>query len=154
MNYYDFKKARVLIEQNASNLVRASLGMAQDWWWTAITVWEGGKWQQELFDGDIVAQSEAYNAELVDALKDKTGGEERLSARAAIGEKYKGIMIAGIAGSSWATPSLMLEFADGTERMIECFITDGKEGKPTCMPVLGVMSGPMQDRLPPLEKQP
>lgn len=33
--------------------------------------------------------------------------------------------IAGIAASAWATPQLLMEFSDGSERAFECFIDDG-----------------------------
>lgn len=58
--------------------------------------------------------------------------------------------IAGIKSSAWATPTLELTFKNKTVRMIPCFT--GKRTK--CGPrlgLLGVLSSPVQDRLPPLE---
>jgi len=47
MKNYDFNKAKEIIEK-AENLKEASLGMHEDWSWTAETVWENGKFTQEL----------------------------------------------------------------------------------------------------------
>jgi hypothetical protein len=48
MKKYDFDKAKQLIAENEDNLENASLGMHEDWFWTAETVWENGKFSQEL----------------------------------------------------------------------------------------------------------
>ncbi len=54
MNYaYDFAKAKAIIDENAENIVSASLGMAFDWFWTAETVWENGEYKVNLLDPDI-----------------------------------------------------------------------------------------------------
>jgi hypothetical protein len=47
MKRYDFNKARDLIE-TTPNVISASLGMYEDWWWTAETVFEDGKFTKEL----------------------------------------------------------------------------------------------------------
>ena len=47
MRTYDFAKAKRLIEA-AENLESASMGMYEDWFWTATTVWEDGKWEHDL----------------------------------------------------------------------------------------------------------
>jgi hypothetical protein len=49
MKKYDFKKAKNLIE-NASNLESATLGMHEDWFWTADTVFENGEFVTQLND--------------------------------------------------------------------------------------------------------
>ena len=48
MKTYDFLKAKQLISENAENLVSASLGMHEDWAWTAETIWENGEFKHEL----------------------------------------------------------------------------------------------------------
>ena len=48
MKNYDFKKAKQLIAENETNLESASLGMHEDWFWTAETVWENGEFKQQL----------------------------------------------------------------------------------------------------------
>lgn len=47
MKTYDFNEAKSLIE-NTSNLESASLGMHEDWLWTAESVYEDGEFTIEL----------------------------------------------------------------------------------------------------------
>ena len=55
MRMYDFKKAKKIIEKNKDNLIRAALGMHEDWFWTSKTVWENGKYEHKLEDGYEIA---------------------------------------------------------------------------------------------------
>jgi len=112
MKTYDFKKAKKLIGYHADDILSASLGMHEDWYWTAETVWEDGKYIKDL---------------------DKSPN------------------ICGIKESRWATPTLTLDFKDGTERSFECFIDDDIEDKPSEVGDIirnglgfGVLSGPAQ----------
>jgi hypothetical protein len=91
MKNYDFKKAKQLILENQENLKSAALGMHEDWFWTADTIWEDKKF---IIDLDEVTS------------------------------------IAGIGGSSWATPTLQLVFKDNADKMIECSIGEGENEKP------------------------
>jgi len=50
MKNYNFNKAKQLIAENLENLESASLGMHEDWFWTAETVWENGEYKNELND--------------------------------------------------------------------------------------------------------
>lgn len=112
MKNYDFKKAKKLIKENESNLESASLGMHEDWAWTADTVWENGEYKAKL------------------------------------GPKTT---IGGISGSYWATPTLQLIFKDGTDKMIPCH--NNGESKPRKYDLgLGVISGPVQERITPLSE--
>lgn len=79
---YNFILAKQIIN-STTNLQSASLGMHEDWFWTAET---------------ICKKESGYLLDL--------------------NEKTK---IAGIQGSSWATPVLQLEFEDGSEKTINCF---------------------------------
>lgn len=50
---YDYKKAKSIIEQylygkEPRQLISASLGMKEDWWWTGETIWESGKFIRRL----------------------------------------------------------------------------------------------------------
>lgn len=45
---YDFKKAKDLIEAERENVASAYLGMREDWFWTADTVFEDGKYVVDL----------------------------------------------------------------------------------------------------------
>lgn len=56
MRMYDYKKAKRLIEENASDIVSASLGMHEDWFWTAETIWENGTFTESFLSlkkGDL-----------------------------------------------------------------------------------------------------
>jgi hypothetical protein len=112
MKKYDFAKARDLIESEKEILASASLGMHEDWFWTAETIWKNGK----------------YAVNLATVAK-----------------------IAGISGSSWATPVIKLEYNDGRERFLECFKGESTGTKPDFLE-LGVLSGPLQDLIAPIEK--
>lgn len=48
MRHYDYKKARDIIKENKDKLKEASLGMSEDWFWTAETIWENGKYIRRL----------------------------------------------------------------------------------------------------------
>ena len=59
--------------------------------------------------------------------------------------------IAGISGSSWATPVIKLKYNDGKERFLECYKGESSGTKPGFLE-LGVLSGPVQDSIAPIEK--
>ena len=50
MKYYDYNKAKELIAKYKKDkgLVRACLGMVEDWFWTAEDIWFDGKYQTKL----------------------------------------------------------------------------------------------------------
>ncbi len=48
MKNYNFNKAKQLIAENLENLESASLGMHEDWFWTAETVYLNGEYKNEL----------------------------------------------------------------------------------------------------------
>lgn len=105
MKTYDFKNVKRYIQMHSDLIDEVSLGMAEDWGWTAECVYEDGRFKMDL---------------------DTT--EE----------------IAGISGSTWATPSMIVVFKDGREELIEVFKGQSTEGKPSWFE-LGVLSQPMQD---------
>lgn len=114
MRKYDYSKAIEIIGSNLlKGLTEASMGMAEDWWWTAVTVWEDGGFVQDL----------AKRPEL-----------------------------AGIDGSSWATPAIRLRFEDGTEKLHPCYTGESVAKRPPMASTAGVgpLSGPAQDALPAL----
>ena len=59
--------------------------------------------------------------------------------------------IAGISGSSWATPVIKLKYNDGKERFLECYKGESS-GRKSVFFGLGVLSGPVQDSIAPIEK--
>lgn len=110
MRNYDYKQVRELIKKHADELLEATLGMHEDWFWTASTVWKNGKYTQRL---------------------------------------TKNTKIGGIAGSGWATPTLCLSFKDERpDEMIPVFT--GVKSTEQKFPVDGCLSGPMQEKIPPL----
>lgn len=112
MKKYDFAKASELIEAEKESLAEAVLGMHEDWFWTAETIWENGKYAVNL---------------------------------ATVTE------IGGISGSSWATPVIKLEYNDGKERFLECYKGESS-GTKSVFFKHGVLSGPVQDSIAPIEK--
>jgi len=55
MKEYDFDKAKAIIEKNKENVKSASLGINEDWFWTAETIYEDGEYTRELSDGTCIA---------------------------------------------------------------------------------------------------
>lgn len=53
MKYYDFKKAKQIIEERKESISIAQLGMAEDWFWTANTVFRDGSF---IIDLDTVKE--------------------------------------------------------------------------------------------------
>ena len=109
MKKYDFISAKVYIDTNVANIKEATLGIFEDWFWTASTVYENGEY-----------------------LKDLTKLTE----------------IAGISGSGWATPALLILNNDGTEEYFSCFVGESTgEGNPGIAENLGVLSAPVQKNI-------
>lgn len=52
MKVYDYKKARKIIKET-DGVKSASLGMYEDWSWTAETVWEDGKFTKKLLSKNM-----------------------------------------------------------------------------------------------------
>ena len=114
MKRYDFNKAKLIIKET-TNLEEASLGMHEDWFWTAETIWENGSYVRMLSNnGDETYKQYRKKRKEVSLLT--------------LNEEYKDILIGGIYESSWATPTLQLCFTDGTEKMIPCY-NDDKQSK-------------------------
>lgn len=129
MKYYDYARAKKLIEENQFNLESASLGMYEDWWWTAKTIYEDGKYKKLEF-------------KVPDCFNNREERERN--------KQQEVPFIAGIQGSCWATPALELEFKDGTTRMIPCYQGESSGEKPIGF-MLGALSSPAQDDVPELE---
>ena len=141
MKKYNFIKAKQLIDKHKDNLERASLGMHEDWFWTAETIWENGEYKRELPDN-----ADEINEAYIQARKN---GMSLLSDDANL---YKDkILIAGIYESYWATPTLRLIFKDGTDKMISCH--DGGESTGGNSIELGILSRSVQENITPLEEE-
>jgi hypothetical protein len=154
MRYFDYVKAKQLIE-SAEAIISASLGMHEDWFWTAEEVWAGGEWKRELFLGDLPSEIRKVRKLVEDEFA--AIPEDDWESRMAVREKYQYPMISGICGSGWATPTLCLEYADGTSRMIPVFMGEKAEGwqsqAASVISNFGVLSGPAQTNIQPLEPE-
>lgn len=53
MKEYDFETAHRYIEDNADNISIATLGISEDWFWTAERVFEDGKFLIDLTVDDV-----------------------------------------------------------------------------------------------------
>jgi len=113
MKQYDFLKVKEFITNNKDVIESATLGMNEDWFWTAETIYS-----DEEFKMDITENS----------------------------------CIAGISGSSWATPTIEIEFKDGKTEKYDCSVgefTDDIitriEQEFTVISGLGCLSKPLQE---------
>lgn len=61
------------------------------------------------------------------------------------------ILICGIGGSSWATPTIELTFKDGTVKYLSCYIGESSGERPAHFK-LGVLSQQVQTTMPPLSE--
>ena len=150
MKTYDFKKAKQIIEENKENLVSASLGMHEDWFWTAETIYEEGEFKRQLPDNaeELQEQFEKAREEGLSMFLN----EEDENGLANINPEYSKYtihQINGLFGSDWATPTLQLRFKDGSEKMIPCHNNGVSSGT---MPsgFLGELSAPVQEHITPL----
>lgn len=141
MRYYDYKKAKALIEAHQHEITSASLGVAEDWFWTATTVWENGEWKHELFLGDVEAHHKAYFDELKYQLEGVTDGSARIDIRSAVAKSHGQHEISGLCGSSWATPTLLLTFANEVEKKYDVFFGE-KSGEEHPGATSGCFSAP------------
>lgn len=147
MKNYDFDKAKKLIEENKNNLREASLGMHEDWFWTAEAIWEDGEYKRELPTNVVAIEMNTQYRE---------SGCSPIGKEA---EQYTPIFIGGIYGSFHATPALNLVFKKGKDKMIPCFIEEedgGKFGERIAKKLEvekwhGPLSKPVQDNIQPLE---
>lgn len=105
MAEYDFAGAKKYIQMHSDLISSAALGMYEDWFWTAQTVYEDEKFCIDLDEKDL--------------------------------------KIGGISGSDWATPTLEIEFKNGTETKKDCFVGDAGGQKPEWF-TLGCLSEPIQ----------
>lgn len=52
---YDFQKAKRIIEENKNRLKMASLGMQEDWFWTAEDVFSESEYTLDLESAEMIA---------------------------------------------------------------------------------------------------
>ena len=113
MAKYDFKLAiRIVNELDKKGLiVSASLGMEEDWFWSAEEIWnKNDQYQRDLPDN----ADELFEQYMKERKEYGSILDERLC-------KYDNILIGGIYESSWATPVLQVEFEDGSTSKFNCY---------------------------------
>lgn len=120
MKKYDYSLAKKIIEKfvDLDVLKEASLGMHEDWFWTAETIWEDGEYKRTILSTEEA--DEMYEAS-------KKARENGMSFLDSEFEKFKGCFIGGIIGSGWATPVIGVVFKDGHEETFNCFVGDGEQ---------------------------
>lgn len=135
MKFYNYELAKTIIQTfiDLDVLDSATLGLHEDWFWTAGTIFEEGKWVMELCsnkDLEYAYEHRESPFEKVHPLLDK--------------------LIGGLGGSIWATPVLLINFTDGTDKTFECYYEKGEQLSPeelmkrleNVSAGLGCLSGP------------
>lgn len=92
MKMYDYKAALAFIEKNRDEIQEVQLGMLEDWWWTAETIFGDDEFFVDLNDPEL--------------------------------------KIAGIAGSSWATPVMQIVYKNGVEIGKACYTGESDGMRP------------------------
>ena len=152
MKTYDYKKTREIIEQHKGDLTEASLGMHEDWFWTASTVWENGEYKHDLPDNademeEVFRSARENGLRIYFDKKDENG----LSELNPDYSNYTKHHVLGIYASYWATPTLRLRFKDGSEKMIEVSKGESTPGKVNPIE-LGCLSGLVQKNITPISE--
>lgn len=142
MKKYNYDKVKSLIEENKENLLSATLGMHEDWFWTADDVWKDGEYTLELMSNE---EAEKMNESW---MKSREDGLSIFSDEARDMMKH---CVSGIYASS-ATPALRLKFKDGEDWMIPVYVGESDKDAPPFL-ITGVLSGPVQDNITPLEEE-
>ena len=155
MKKYDYDLAKKIVNKlsELDVLESASMGMHEDWFWTAQTIWEEGNWKVDLLPNE---EAEAMYCEFEE--KKKKGlrffldekDENGLSKLNPEHNKYDSCLFGGIRGSSWATPVIQIELKDGTEKTFNCYIgqSDSDILERVCQSnswANGCLSGPVQE---------
>lgn len=92
MRKFDYKKIEKIIAENKDGLKEASIGMFEDFFWTAEIIWENGKYIEDIYSFSHLQESYWATPVILLRFKDK---EPRV-AEAFIGEKegeYKNLDI-------------------------------------------------------------
>lgn len=146
MKTYNYVKVKELIG-SSENLKEASLGMHEDWFWTASVVWEKGQYIKILPDNadeleDKFLQAKEKGLKRLLPQKNKSGFPKINPEYEKMSEHH----IGGIYASSWATPTLQLIFFDGSEKMIDVSKGSSSNKKPFWLE-LGCLSQDVQDNI-------
>lgn len=127
MRYYDYNLAKKIINKltNLTEVDEVVMGMHEDWFWTAQTVWEEGKYLHPLPENadELEEKVKQENPPFFETEKD----ENNLPILNKRREELTKHQINGVYGSSWATPVLSVRFADGTEKVFNCYKVKGED---------------------------
>lgn len=139
MKFYNYELAKTIVETFLSLdvLDSATLGIHEDWWWSAETIFEDERWVADL----------CSNEELEYAYENR-------EHPFADSHPFLDKLINGLGGSIWATPVLSVNFKDGTNKTFECYYEKGEQLSPEAMMKkienhsagLGDISGPQYEK--------
>jgi hypothetical protein len=144
MKNYNFDLAKKITNKfdELGVLKSASLGMHEDWFWTAESIFEDGNY---LRDFPSNKEAEEINKQY---REERESGVSLLD----IQSKYNNILIGGIYGSNWATPVIEIELCDNSRTTYNCYTGEDSEGilskiekELSFKSGLGCLSGPVQD---------
>lgn len=129
MKNYDYKLARKIIETflKFDDVKSVSMGMQEDWFWTAQTVWENGEYLHALPENADESEAQ-YKKERENGLsifldeKDENG----LPKINTLYEELTRHQISGIYGSHWATPIIEIQ-TGGETHTFNCYTNYGNE---------------------------
>jgi len=155
MKRYNYDLAKKIVDKlfELGVLESASLGMHEDWFWTAQTIWEGGEYQVKFLSNK---EADKMHSEFMERRKNGLSmfldekEENGLSKINPEFKKYDACLFGGILQSDWATPVLQVHFKDGEEKNFNCFIGENEQdilktisGIMSC--TSGVLSAPVQE---------
>ena len=155
MKNYNYDLATKIVNKfiELDVLETASMGMHEDWFWTAQTIWEDKEWKVEFLsnkDADKMYSEfkEARKNGLSMFLEGKD--ENGLSKLNPEYNKYDACVFGGLRGSDWATPVIQVELKDGTEKTFNCFIGENEVDildkiSKSYMATSGCLSAPIQE---------
>ena len=115
MKLYDFDLVKQIIKQfnDLGMLHEATLGMQEDWVFSAEQIWFNGKYIKEFPDNWKERQDE-YEAQRWDELSEKHQSLTELF------DDYDDVLVAGITGSAWATPVIEILLDDSQTFVFDC----------------------------------
>lgn len=120
-NYnYDLAKKIINTFVDLDVIDSAALGMQEDWFWTACTIYEDGKWQIELMSSK---DAEEMHNEYLEKTKEGLRmfiGNDILKPNPEY-EKYEACKIGGLFGSDFAMPVLEVIFKNGDRKVFNCY---------------------------------
>jgi len=135
MRNYDYDLAKRIVEKlsDLDVLVEASMGMHEDWFCTAQTIWEDGEWKVELMSNE---DADKMNIEFIEARKnglsrfledrDEETGLPKFNPEY---DKYEACLFGGLRGSDWATPVIQVELTTGETKTFNCFLDLGDDNR-------------------------